>query len=93
MAESLVVIIVRHLKHCCVSDTGRRVVGHGNSDGYRRGTGPGCKNGVAVQVSVPSTQDQPVPLMAVAVRPAGRVSVTVNYPAGCSRAGLVTVSE
>ena len=35
---------------------------------------------VRVQVAVPSTQLHPVPLIAVAVNPAGNVSVTVTVP-------------
>ena len=43
-----------------------------------------------VQVRVPSTQLQPVPLIAVAVNPAGRVSVTVTMPLVVAKPELVT---
>ena len=46
-----------------------------------------------MQVSVPSTQFQPVPLMAVAVSPAGKVSVTVTIPLVTSVPEFVTVME
>src|SRR2546430_2338935 len=41
---------------------------------------PGAKASLRVQVSVPSTQVQPVPAMLVALSLAGIVSVTVTTP-------------
>ena len=42
---------------------------------------------------MPSTQVQPVPLMAVAVSPAGKVSVTVTVPLVAAKPELVAVIE
>src|SRR2546430_13730374 len=46
-----------------------------------------------VQVSVPSTQVQPVPAMLVALRPAGRVSVTVTTPLVGAKPEFVAVID
>ena len=46
-----------------------------------------------VQVNVPSTQLQPVPLMAVAVSEAGKVSVTETAAVVAAKPELVTVME
>ena len=43
-----------------------------------------------VQVSVASLQVQPAPLIAVAEKPVGKVSVTVTKPDVVANAGLVT---
>ena len=46
-----------------------------------------------MQVNVASTQLQPVPAIAVAVKPTGSVSVTVTRPEVDPAPALVTVSE
>ena len=46
-------------------------------DGYAE---LGFNASLRVQVRVPRLQDQPVPEIAVAVRPVGRVSITVTVP-------------
>ena len=46
-----------------------------------------------VQVKVPRTQVQLVPLMAVAVNPTGRLSVTVTVPLVFAPPEFVTVIE
>src|SRR5271170_7592001 len=52
---------------------------------------PATSTVVDVQVNVPSEQVQPVPAIAVAVRPAGSVSTTVTVPLVDAVPELVTV--
>jgi hypothetical protein len=54
---------------------------------------PMAKESDRLQVSVPSTQFQFAPLMAVAVRPDGKVSVTVTVPVVAAPPTLLTKIE
>src|SRR5438552_6912591 len=51
---------------------------------------PAAKVSERVQVSVARSADQPAPLIAVAVSPAGRLSVTVRFPTEAVMPRLVT---
>jgi hypothetical protein len=55
---------------------------------------PALSTSVRVQVSVSSVHDQPVPLMAVAVSPEGRVSTTVMVsPIGLGELPILATSS